>query len=49
MEQKYCKEESLQHQQLKSEANVESLGESSSVSVSLATKFEKLEFDRIKI
>lgn len=49
MEQKYCKEENLQHWQLKSEANVKSLGESSYVSVSLATKFEKTDLDGIKI
>lgn len=49
MEQKYCEEESLQHWQLKSEANVKGLGGSSSVSVSLARKFEKPDLDGIKI
>lgn len=49
MEQKYCEEESLQHWQLKSEANVKGLGGSSSVSVSLARKFEKPHLDGIKI
>lgn len=48
-ETKNCKAESLQHWQVKSEANGKGLGERSSVSASLATKFEELDLDEIEL